>query len=205
MIPFFKLLERNCDSAPTGKLPGARTKNRSVWSSGEITVGYKNKYTSYFCPNISTLLFNIIIMVCGHRSSSSSTGSSPLGIIIEFRQSLQRPPTSLSPSHTHTHTARDSSYSQLLVSYTCLSSQFLFQHRQQSIGHRNRIQGIVAVASHITLPITHTHIACDSSYGQLLVSCSCLSPQNNSASIFCWRLQSAMHGPSNQYECRGGQ
>ena len=61
----------------------------------------KNKCTSYFCPNISTLLFNIIKMVYGHRSSSSSTGSSPLGIVIEFRRSSPQPPTSLSPSHTH--------------------------------------------------------------------------------------------------------
>ena len=41
VIPFFKLLERNCDSAPTGKLPGAQAKKRSVWSSVEINVGYK--------------------------------------------------------------------------------------------------------------------------------------------------------------------
>ena len=27
------------DSAPTGKLPGVRTKNRPVWSSVEINVG----------------------------------------------------------------------------------------------------------------------------------------------------------------------
>ncbi len=143
-VPFFKLLERNCDFAPAGKLPGARSKNRSVWSSVEIDVGFKNKYASYFFPNISRLQFNIIKMVCGHP--------------------------------------------------------FLFQHRQQSIRHRNRIQAIIAAASHLTLPITHTHIACDSSYCQLLISCSCSSPHNNSASIFCWQ-QSATHNPSNQYEC----
>ena len=54
---FFKLLGRNCDSAPAGKLPGARPENRSVWSSVEIDIGFKNKYTSYFCPKISMLLF----------------------------------------------------------------------------------------------------------------------------------------------------
>jgi len=53
VIPFFKLLERNCDSAPTGKLPGAPPGNQSVWSSVEIDAGFKNKYASHFCPNIS--------------------------------------------------------------------------------------------------------------------------------------------------------
>ncbi len=56
MIPFFKLLERNCDSVPTGKLPGAGPQNRSVWSSVEINVGFKNKYASCFCLNISKLM-----------------------------------------------------------------------------------------------------------------------------------------------------
>ncbi len=57
---FSKLLERNYDSALAGKLPGARPKNRSVWSSVKINVGFKNKYASYyFCPNISTLLFTL--------------------------------------------------------------------------------------------------------------------------------------------------
>ena len=95
-------------------------KNRSVWSSVEINVGYKNKFTSYCCPYISALLFNIIIMVCCHCSSSSSTGSSPLGIVIEFRRSLQQPPTSLSPSHTHTHCSL-----QQLRSAPCLSLLFV--------------------------------------------------------------------------------
>ena len=53
---FFKLLERNCDSTLAGKLPGARPGNRAVWSSVsvEIYVGFKTKYISFFCPNIST-------------------------------------------------------------------------------------------------------------------------------------------------------
>ncbi len=90
----------------------------SVWSSVEIDIGFKNKCTSYFCPTISMILFNIIKMVYGHRSSSSSTGSSPLGIVIELRQSSPQPPTSLSPSHTHTllaTAATDSSSSLALV------------------------------------------------------------------------------------------
>ncbi len=48
---FFKLLERNCDSAPAGKLPGAQPKNWSVWPSVEIDVKFKNKY-AFFYPNI---------------------------------------------------------------------------------------------------------------------------------------------------------
>ena len=40
----------NCDSALAGKLPGARPKNWSVWSSVEIDVGYKNKYNLIFLP-----------------------------------------------------------------------------------------------------------------------------------------------------------
>jgi len=46
-------LERNCDSAPAGKLAGARPENWSVWSSVETDVGFKNKYASHFCPTIS--------------------------------------------------------------------------------------------------------------------------------------------------------
>jgi len=123
---FFKLLERNCDSAPIGKLPGALPGNWSVLSSVEIDIGFKNKCTSYFCPNISTLLFNIINMVHGHHSSSSSTNSSPLDIVIEFRRSSPQPPTSLSPSHTHTL---------LATAATVSSSSLALVHHHRTIPH----------------------------------------------------------------------
>ena len=92
VIPFFpKLLERNCDSTLAGKLPGARPENRSVWSSVEIDVGFKNKYASYyFCPNISMLLFALTAVAalllllpscrccCAERSHRDAVAAVPL-------------------------------------------------------------------------------------------------------------------------------
>ena len=46
---FFKLLERS-DSAPAGKLPGARPENMSAWSSVEIDVGFKQVHILLFLP-----------------------------------------------------------------------------------------------------------------------------------------------------------
>ena len=58
---FFKILERNWESTPVGKLPGARPGNRAVWSSLEIYDGFKTKYASYFCPNISTATIQVTV------------------------------------------------------------------------------------------------------------------------------------------------
>jgi len=61
------------------------------------------------------------------HSSSSSTGSSPLGIVIEFRRSSPQPPTSLSPSHTH---------ALLTTAATAVSSSSLaLVHHHRTIPH----------------------------------------------------------------------
>jgi hypothetical protein len=62
-------LERTCDSTPAGKLPGAPPKNRAIWSSVEINVGFKNKYISYFYPNITKLM----MMAMAHQATTTMT------------------------------------------------------------------------------------------------------------------------------------
>jgi hypothetical protein len=41
VIPFFKLLERNCDSSPAGKLPGVGPGILAVRPSVKIYIGFR--------------------------------------------------------------------------------------------------------------------------------------------------------------------
>jgi len=81
VIPFFSSFWRGTviPLLQESSHPGGRPGNRAVWSSVEIYVGFKTKYASYFCPNISTLLFNVGAAVAVHPWGTGGSKSSLKG------------------------------------------------------------------------------------------------------------------------------